>query len=178
MSPHPNIALIGAVGAGKDTVANILSERYGYQRHALADSLRRFLEATDVRYAAAVSYYGYEQAKKTDPYVRDRLIEIGIAARDHIHPDIWVYALLDSLPEVPVVVTDVRFANEVEALDDEGFEFIHVDRPGHVYSGVPTELPFVPRGYVLHNDGDLADLEAKVRSTIETISMLDMVSSF
>lgn len=173
----PNLALIGPTGAGKDTIAGFLVEDFGYEQHALADSLRLFVAAIDPRYAAAVSYYGYEEAKSTDPYVRQRLIDVGQAARQWIHPDVWVYSLFDRLDEGPIVVTDVRYTNEVEALADEGFDFITVTRTGHGFSGVPHDLPVAPTGYQINNFGDLSELRDKVHATMLTAAFFEKVGS-
>lgn len=171
----PNLALIGNAGAGKNTIADILTSDYGYEQYGFADALRDFVEATDERYAAAITYYGYEQAKRTDPYVRDKLKKVGKTARDLIHPDIWIYSLLDRLPPAgPVVVTDVRYENEVDALVDEGFEFITVTRPDYRDSGVELDLPARPSSYQIINDGDLVDLFDKVHEVVTQAAAFDV----
>jgi len=52
--------------------------------------------------------------------------------RNMIHPDIWVRAWEQSLPEdADVVVDDVRFPNEVAAIRRLGGDVIRICRDGH-----------------------------------------------
>ncbi len=44
------IGLTGYAQSGKDTVANILVERYGFTRVAFADKIREFLYETNPMY--------------------------------------------------------------------------------------------------------------------------------
>lgn len=103
---YPSLALIGKAGAGKDTVAEVLRELYPvYHRVAFADKLK------DV----AADIWG--ESARTD---RDKLQKLGVAVRE-IDPDAWVTAALGIGNQLrtadggPIVVTDVRFPNEVRA---------------------------------------------------------------
>lgn len=87
----------------------------------------------------------WEHAKK-EPEVRRLLQALGVACRTHIGPDVWVdavmrqYDALQSKPHptlkgfcsiVPVVITDVRFPNEAEAIVNRGGQVWRVMRLDH-----------------------------------------------
>lgn len=158
-----NIALLGAQGAGKDTVADILVAHHGYTHLKFADPLREFVEAIDPAFRAAVRC-GYEHAKRNDPFVRQRLIEVGNAARRIIHPDVWIIALNNQLANHPVVVSDVRFHNEIEFLQLSGFGLIHVTRPGYE----SDDYPQVKQALNLDNTGTVDDLTVRVSALLDT----------
>jgi hypothetical protein len=111
----------------------------------------------------AFDLHGYERAKWEVEGFRQRLVDVGEAARDYIGPAVWVNALLNRVvPRLAdgtsVVVSDVRYPNEADALRFEGGIVVAVDRPGH-----PPETPeawdvlFNADEY-LFNDGSVADL--------------------
>ncbi|WP_017974350.1 hypothetical protein [Actinopolyspora halophila] len=162
---RPHIALIGPARAGKDTTAHILTEDYGYHRMAFADRLREFVTTIDPHYADLVLLEGgYEAAKTHQPEIRARLVDVGDAARTHIHSHVWIDALDRDWPRdgTPVVVTDVRHPNEVDYLG--GCWFIRVVRPG-CYE--PT--PKVPGGtYIIDNNGSVDELRAAVHTAMAT----------
>lgn len=127
----PSLALLGKAGSGKDTAAELLAEAYGYERLAFADTLKD----------TAAWIWGNEG--RSD---REKLQRLGVAVRE-IDGDAWVNAALRKLDdeghllknkgsivypgggpyqEYPVVVTDVRFPNEVSALLTRGFVTVRV----------------------------------------------------
>jgi hypothetical protein len=143
------IALTGYAGAGKDTVGKILVEQHGFTRVAFADRLKAMaleldpiLEVVDdseTRACARLSeiidlYGGLDEAKKL-PAVREFLQKLGVSARNHIHPDVWVNAAL-SIADAHntlgsnVVITDCRFKNEAGAVVAAGGQVWRVVRPG------------------------------------------------
>jgi len=134
----PLVGLIAKAGAGKDTVASILVTRHNYVRIAFADALRAVLRATDpyidspgVRLSQVLAPHGWERAKQL-PEVRRLLQDLGVAVREHIGEDTWVDVAMrqvDAIPDVPVVITDVRFPNEVKAIVDRGGYLVRIERP-------------------------------------------------
>jgi hypothetical protein len=148
----PDIGLAGRAGAGKDTAAAYLVRCYGYRRLAFADALRTLaleidplvdVGRTDLgswRYSEVIDHFGYEQAKRTIPSVREFLQTLGVACRTVIGPDVWASivnraATADGATG-PVVVTDVRFPNEIALIREQwGGVAVWVDRPGLPDSG-------------------------------------------
>jgi len=180
----PNIGLIGRRRVGKDTVAKILVEQYGYERLAFADPLREAALAlnpivcigageVEGRLARVVETIGWEAAKDRYPEVRRILQRLGDEAGRRIHgPDLWVRHMARRLRDAtgPVVVTDVRYRNEAAVLRSRGFRLVRVVRPTPV-SGDPadvaghaseTELAMYRTDETLVNDSSLDDLARRV----------------
>lgn len=140
----PLIGLGWQKQAGKDTAAQALVDR-GWVRLAFADAIKQMACTIDpivginhrdepLRLVNAVDEMGWELAK--DLYeVRRFLQELGVSARKTIDPMVWVdvvmrqaYTLLFDKHK-KVVITDVRFPNEVEQIREAGGKLIHIDRP-------------------------------------------------
>ena len=178
------IGLAGKARSGKDTVASHLMRHYGFVRYAFADALRDAALALDpiidntvetidgspflrfLRLSEVVEADGWEAAKE-HPEVRRTLQNYGVAIRE-IQPEFWIDAAMAEADREsrPVVVTDVRFPNEVEAIRARGGLFVRVTRPG-VY-GVNEHISehaidHIPADYTIHNAGSLDDLAASVR---------------
>lgn len=179
MTYAPLVGLVGRKRSGKDSVASVLVERFGFQRFAFADSLKRaalesnpILSTTicgaEIRLADHVAAVGWEKAKD-NPEVRRYLQRYGMAIRD-IDPNFWLRQALSAAEDarregVPAVITDVRFANEADQVEREGGVLVRVIRPGldetdeHVSE---TELATRYTPYAIVNSGTLADLRANV----------------
>lgn len=143
------VGLAGYAGSGKDTAADVLVG-LGYQRRAFAGALKEL--------AARI---GWDGAK--DDAGRRLLQELGVGCRDVLGADVWVNALMANLTG-PSVIVDVRFPNEVTAIADHGGLVVRIVRPGvtpangHVSETALDDLELP----VIVNDGDVADLHARV----------------
>ncbi|MEU0674503.1 hypothetical protein ABZ330_16720 [Streptomyces sp. NPDC006172] len=176
------IGLSGYSRAGKDTAAQALVDR-GWRRAGYADKLRDFLYALDplipghygagtLRLRKLVDATGWEYAKVTYPEVRALLQRAGTeAGRKVLGANVWVDALFREHEDAPaLVVSDVRFPNEAQAVSDRGGILIRVDRPGvgpkrsangqvHESEVALDDWPFDHR---LVNDGSATDLRRKL----------------
>jgi hypothetical protein len=139
---RPIVGLIGKKRAGKDSVASVLTEGFGFVRYAFADPLKASLLATDpcvpligsrvtVRLSEMVERVGWEAAKEFAE-VRRLLQAYGVAVREHVNPSVWLDATMCRVmdEERPVVITDVRFPNEADAIEAAGGVLVRVHRPG------------------------------------------------
>lgn len=178
-----HIGLIGLARSGKDSVATHLVRNYGYTRVAFADAVKEHALKVDPwvnhyhmhspddseaeRLSEVVDALGWERAKRDYPEVRRILQTIGAAQRDH-DPDYWIRIAQRKIGGGmylrPIVVTDVRYLNEVIALQRQGFTMVGVRRPNAGLSGdaaqhsSETELSdYIPR-YGIHNGGSLEAL--------------------
>ncbi|WP_431980802.1 hypothetical protein [Streptomyces qinglanensis] len=187
---HPHIALIGKARSGKDTVATVLTRHAAYTRLAFADELKRAVLRVDpfvplqfsqmpVRLSVAVRRFGWETAKEAFPEIRRLLQEYGQTVRE-TDPEFWVRPVQAKVRQgtrwnMPCVVADVRYGNELAALQDEGAVVVRVTRPGSGLAGdagdheSETELDGVQPDYVLRNGGTLAQLRARVRDLYESL---------
>jgi len=146
------IAFAGPRGTGKTTLAEYLVKLHGFTRCSLAapikriiaecpsDSYERFERLLDwgrelfpgsvILQARFATEAARVLAAERDPGRRAQLLgtEVGRA----LDPEVWIRYLLAHLPEGPVAVDDVRFANECEALRDAGFQLVRLTAPPEV----------------------------------------------
>lgn len=167
------IGLSGYAQSGKDTVADYLMAEHGFIRRAFADNIRRMLYDVNPMIGheplqVKVDVDGWDKAKQ-DPIVRRMLQVLGVSARENIHQDVWINAALDRVLNDRIVITDVRFINEAEAIRDRGGEIWRVVRPGvnAVNSHVSeTQLDNYKFDQYLVNDGSITDLHNQVLNLI------------
>lgn len=110
------LAIVGEAGSGKDFIAEMLCDYFGFRRFAFADEVRWVSE----RYFSEA--YG-------DPSHKNRqiLIDVGMKMRE-IDPYVWVDWLMDEMADYDgnIVVTDTRMPNEYWTLRQAGFKFIRI----------------------------------------------------
>jgi hypothetical protein len=182
---YPHLALIGAARSGKDTVAARLVRRFAYTRLAFADPLKDAAMAFDPfvtetqparRLSSVIHQFGWDRGKDAYPEVRRTLQRMGEGIREY-DPDFWLRILLDKVEaadtwNMPVVVSDVRYPNEADALKARGFRMVRVVRPGiptvekfrqHISE---TALADYPADDVLSNSGTLDALHERVDALV------------
>jgi len=132
------IGLAGRAGAGKDTVGMMLT-KHDFGRLAFADPLRTMISALLGSLEIDLSYM-IRRDRKESPIpqlgvsYRHLVQTLGTEwGRNAVAPDFWVRAAKASLDDFAasydrVVFTDVRFINEVEAIQSWGGIIVWVDR--------------------------------------------------
>ena len=191
MEPRILLAFAGKMYTGKDTSADIWVKRYieyskymnsldlpvrGYQRLAFADGIKQVCKTVfnltddDVNTPNGkkqiVGIYG-----KT---VRELLQGIGEGLRQSISPNIWVtraMSIIDNtlnFTDKNIVVTDVRYINELSALKARGFTMVKLVRDTGIEDNHPSEKDLKDShfDYIIENNGSLVDLEIKLVNTI------------
>lgn len=113
-APPRLIGLCGFAGTGKDTVADLLCEHYGFQKVAFADKvyamaleINYYFPTLKEDYKSLVERLGYETAKGTHQEVRDYLVKIGHSARQVLSPTIWVDSVLPPVNTRPQISRNV-----------------------------------------------------------------------
>ena len=135
------IGLVGFIGSGKGTVGDILEQKgfvkdsfakplkdacsviFGWPREMLegdTEVSRKWREEPDV-------YWSEKFGKSFSPRLALQLMGTE-AGRNVFHTDIWVISLLNRSRGKNVVVTDVRFQNEIKYIQDNGGVIIRVKR--------------------------------------------------
>lgn len=137
---HPCVGITGRARSGKDTAAAALITSGGYVRVGFADALKRSALALDpyvdqgIRLSEAVTSMGWEAAKDQVPEVRRLLQRLGDEAGRRVHGETtWVQIAMREIARhrlagKSVVVPDVRYDNEVDALRAAGFVIVRVSR--------------------------------------------------
>lgn len=132
------IALTGAAGSGKDTVAAHLVRAHHFTQLAFADPLRAMVAA-----GFGVGPRDLERDRKELPLdwlgvsPRYLLQTLGTEwGRGLIHPDVWLMVLKRRLDlaldagHLRFVISDVRFENEAALVRGMGGTVWHLRRPG------------------------------------------------
>jgi hypothetical protein len=135
------IGLVGFIGSGKGTVGDILEQKgfvkdsfakplkdacsvmFGWPREMLegdTEVSRKWREEPD-------AYWSEKFGKEFSPRLALQLMGTE-AGRNVFHKDIWVISLLNRSKGKDVVVTDVRFQNEIKFIQDNGGIVIRVKR--------------------------------------------------
>ncbi len=168
------IGISGYAQAGKDTAGDCLVEHYGFTRIALADPVRNLVYDTHPDIAATVDAVGWETAKTLYPNIRETLITVGVGARTHIGPNVWLDAMKTRMkPGTPYVITDVRFPNEYDFCRKYG-EMWRVTRTdtGPANTGVSENtLTSFEFDRHLDNFGTIADLHENVTHEMFQLSL-------
>jgi hypothetical protein len=170
------MALVGLMGrkrSGKDSFASALIEDHGFHRIAFADPLKEALLRFDPlmptmtgaeRLSSIVASHGWEVAKEY-PAVRKALQDYGVIIREVVDPQAWIRVAernILSAPSAHVVVTDVRFPNEVAAIRRAGGTLVYIERPGLPDDGdshvSETSTSAADADVVVLNTGTLEDL--------------------
>lgn len=143
------IGIMGAAGAGKDTLAYQLQMRDAYEIYRMADPIKRMIEAAfhvkpqlwddRERKEAPIPWLG-----RSPRYLAQTLgTEWG---RELVHPDVWVklakgrWHHVNAQGKGRLVIPDIRFANEVDWVRSEGGVLVKLvrdverdmDNAGHV----------------------------------------------
>lgn len=153
------IGLTGYAGSGKDTAAEVLVRR-GWTRLAFADKVKEL-----------ATHLGWDGSKEGPG--RDFLESVGQGVRDTVGEHAWRNVVLRQIFKEQealrsVVVTDVRYPNEVNALTGSGGRIVRVVRPGYGPQGPSDSLldDFIP-DLELTNDGTVNELRAKIISYVD-----------
>lgn len=186
------IGVTGRARSGKDTLGAYLETFYQFERYAFAWPLKHGIR----------SMFGLD-SRHTDGELKETPLEIlgGRSPRQvmqtlgtewgrtHVAPDIWVDLGVAKWLENrdagrSLVITDVRFENEAQAIRGEGGVVIHVTRkaadavtPHASEKGVQVEGMDI----TLANDGELADfyeaIEFEVMPLLYPVASLDLIRS-
>lgn len=188
------IGLSGYARSGKDTAAEALVAA-GWTRVAFADVLREFLyklnpvldvywdqvkafadeERFEVRLRDEIDLHGWDGYKENSMYaveIRGLLQRLGTeCGRELISDNIWIDASLGRSQSDNIVVTDVRFPNEANAIEDQyDGRVIRIERPGiGPANSHPSETALDNHDFytTITNDGTIEDLHRKLMDFVE-----------
>ncbi|MEU8327338.1 hypothetical protein [Micromonospora sp. NPDC048839] len=176
---RPLVGVLGRKRAGKTTFADRFVERHGYVSYAFGDPVKTALLALDpiigyeerfeeldprnhwyepVRLSEVVNQLGWEKAKEL-PEVRALLQRFATESIRALDEDFWVRLVMSDVDSDirPVVIGDVRFHNEAEAIRRAGGLLVRVTRPGLPPDPHISENGLIDRAtdYEIHNDAGL-----------------------
>ena len=199
------IGVVGFIGSGKGTVGEILTD-HGFVKDSFARPLkdavsimfgwpRELLEGdTELSRSWREEPDVFWSEKFGRPFSpREALQLMGTeAGRETFHPDIWVISLLNRAKGKDVVVTDVRFKNEIDYIqknegivirvkrgeDPEWFDFLSSETDEFYREQIMkgrsvhrSEWDWVgcDFDYVIENDGTVQQLRKKVENVLQSV---------
>jgi hypothetical protein len=180
-----NLPIIGLgyqIGVGKDTVADLLCHEYRFIRLQFAWPLKAAVAAI---FGWNVEDLAKQEFKKTvDPFwgitPRTALQQIGTdVMRKHYRDDIWVKSMENYISRINdgyykgVVITDMRFKNEVIAIKSWGGKVVKVVRRDNPFTPPASESKhaseldlddYTDWDYILANASSIVVLHDAVRN--------------
>lgn len=137
------VGLVGFIGSGKGSVADILVEKHGYIKESFANGVKDAVATIfgwDRKDLEGDTVASREWRERIDPWWSEKMgkefsprIALQLmgteAGRDVFHPDLWVYSMLRRCnPNKKYVIADVRFPNEIKMIRDYGGVIYRVTR--------------------------------------------------
>lgn len=176
------IGLYGPSRAGKDSVAAVLQQDFGFQQKAMAGGIRDILlalnpmilddegELHSMQGLWHDCYKDWDQVKARSKDSVDYMIRLGQACRDNLGETVWLNRVLPNTGTIdhPICISDVRQENEYWAIKNRGGVVWKVIRPGTEKRGMDGLLDHLDFDATIHNQGSLSDLRGIVQATITT----------
>jgi len=180
------IGMIGKAGSGKDTVADYIVEKYGFEKLAFADPLKK---AVQVMFDIDDHHMFDRELREVEledwsPWsVRKLLQFVGTnLMRNQVDEDIWMKNAISRVKKMKLaVLSDVRFPNECDGVRNrlKGLAetlFIRVTRPGHedAQGGMANHeseafIDELDADIDILNDATIADLYEKIDAIMDKI---------
>ena len=139
------IGFVGFIGSGKDTAADYLVNTHGFRRDSFANTLKDAVAHVfgwDRTLLEGRTKEAREWREQVDPWWSTRLNMPKLTPRwilQHwgtdvcrvaFHDDIWIASLENKMRKTGdnIVISDVRFPNEIKAIHNSGGQVIRVKR--------------------------------------------------
>jgi len=139
------IGFVGFIGSGKDTAADYLVNFHGFRRDSFANTLKDAVAAVfgwDRTLLEGRTKEAREWREQVDPWWAERLAMPHLTprwilqywgtevCRQGFHDDIWIASVENKMRKTTdnIVISDVRFPNEIRAIHNAGGKVIWVQR--------------------------------------------------
>lgn len=173
------IGLVGESRAGKDSVAAILRDDFGFEQKAMAEGIREILLGLnpliqkndgDICHLKTLLWeceYDWDKVKAVSSDSVDYMIRLGQTCRDVLGETVWLDRVLpDGEIKTSICISDVRQPNEYTAIKLRGGQVWKVTRPGTEKRGMDGLLDSLEFDAHIMNRGSLGDLRGVVQATI------------
>jgi len=139
------VGFVGFIGSGKDTAADYLVNFHGFRRDSFANTLKDAVAAVfgwDRTLLEGRTKEAREWREQIDPWWAERLSMPKLTprwvlqhwgtevCRQGFHDDIWIASLENKMRKTGdnIVISDVRFPNEIKAIHNAGGLVVRVKR--------------------------------------------------
>ena len=141
------IGICGFQSAGKDTIAHLLINKYGFKKLSFATAVKDIvsimfgwprdklegLTKEDRQWRETIDTWWAHKLQM--PQLTPRYVLQYIATdlfRNHFHPEIWITIVEKQLNQFEnIVITDCRFENEINLIIKYGAKIINVYKENH-----------------------------------------------
>lgn len=175
------IGLYGPSRAGKDSVAAVLQQDFGFTQKAMAEGIRDILLGLNpvIKDDDGESWWmkdlynaydgDWDQIKAVSKDSVDYMIRLGQTCRDVLGETVWLNRVLppDSVLKESICISDVRQENEYWAIKQRGGVVWKITRPGTEKRGMDGLLDHLTFDAHIVNVGSLMDLRGIVQATIQ-----------
>ena len=139
------IGFVGFIGSGKDTAADYLVNFHEFRRDSFANTLKDAVSAVfgwDRVLLEGRTKEAREWREQVDPWWAERLGKSDLTprwvlqywgtevCRHGFHDDIWIASLENRIRRTSdnIVISDVRFPNEIKAIHNAGGQVVRIRR--------------------------------------------------
>lgn len=139
------VGFVGFIGSGKDTAADYLVNFHGYRRDSFANTLKDAVACVfgwDRTLLEGRTKEAREWREQVDPWWAERLNMPHLTPRwvlqywgtdvlrKVFHDDIWIASLENKMRKTAdnIVISDVRFPNEIKAIHNAGGIVVRIKR--------------------------------------------------
>lgn len=182
------IGLLGRKQSGKDTAANILLSQNDFIRLAFADPIKNICRelfgfSEDQLYGnkEVIDEYWNVTPRTTFQYIGAELFRNQIGnILPNVGNNFWVCCLerkydniIDGNPDANVVITDVRYQNELEMIHKKGGIIIKIDRPFLETNDNHESEQYIDQtddfDYCINNDGSIEKLHEQIINIVNEL---------
>lgn len=173
------IGLYGPSRAGKDSVAAVLRDDFGFTQKSMADGIREILLGLDpliqkndgdichMKTLLWECENDWDKVKAVSFDSVDYMIRLGQTCRDTLGETVWLDRVLpDGEIKESICISDVRQPNEYTAIKRRGGVVWKITRPGTEKRGMDGLLDHLEFDAHIINRGSLSDLRGIVQATI------------
>jgi hypothetical protein len=176
------IGLSGYARSGKDTVAEHLVLNHKFAQKSFAEPMKKAMyilnpivssdKIGNFRYQNLVDTYGLDKSKEDYPEIRRLLQVFGTEVGRGIFGDnFWVDIVLKNIDSENIVISDVRFKNEADAIRNAGGQVWRINRSGIgpvTNHSSETDLDDYMFRYTIDNNSSIKDLNDLVDQIINS----------
>jgi len=164
------IAFAGCAGVGKSTASKVLVNQLGFKVHKFATPLKNMLRVIGATEEEIEGHLKEEPSSRFGgKSPRFAMQTLGDWGRDAVDLNFWVSQWINTLPEGRVVVDDLRFENEYNAINLlSGKAFLIVSDKTSIQSDHKSErgLDSCTFDGVVYNNGTVESFERQIYNCI------------
>jgi hypothetical protein len=157
------IGLVGRARVGKDTVASFFSKTHDRRRFSqpMKDAIKALYGWSDLVLETNLKDV---QDPTWGLTPRQAMVHMAETTKSFVSKDFFVQRLFNQWNGEPIVIADVRFENEVQAIHHLGGITIKIERADVQRHEIENKIDELETTYTVANTGDLRDLHNEIKN--------------